>query len=148
MRLLLDTCVLMDYFLGREPFVRDVRRLFVMRSFRDAELWTSAKSYTDLFYVGERAHGPAKMQEMIERALPALRVCSIDQADIRAALGERWDDFEDCIVWQAARKVRADYLITRNVADFARSDVPALSPAAFFDQMEKNRGLVYEEVPF
>ena len=148
MRLLLDTCVLMDYFLGREPFVRDVRRLFVMRSFRDAELWTSAKSYTDLFYVGERAHGPAKMQEMIERALPALRICSIDQADIRAALGERWDDFEDCIVWQAARKARADYLITRNAADFARSDVPVLSPAAFFYQMEKDRGLVYEEVPF
>lgn len=51
-------------------------------------------------------------------------------------------------MWQAARKVRADYLITRNAADFARSDVPVLSPAAFFDQMEKDRGLVYEEVPF
>lgn len=148
MRLLLDTCVLMDFFLSREPFVRDVRRLFVMRYFRDAELWTSAKSYTDLFYVGAKAHGTARMQEMIESALPELKICSIDQQDIRAALTEHWDDFEDCIVWQAARKVRADYIVTRNEKDFARSDIPALSPAALLNHAEKNLGLTYEDVSF
>lgn len=148
MRLLLDTCVLMDFFLGREPFVHDVRRLFVMRYFRDTELWTSAKSYTDLFYVGARAHGAARMQEMVKSALPELKVCSIDQQDIRTALAERWDDFEDCIVWQAARKVRADFIVTRNEKDFARSDIPALSPAALLDHAEKNLGLTYEDVSF
>ena len=148
MRLLLDTCVLMDFFLSREPFVHDVRRLFVMRYFRDAELWTSAKSYTDLFYVGARAHGASRMQEMIEIALPELKVCSIDQQDIRTALTERWDDFEDCIVWQAARKVCADFIVTRNEKDFARSDIPALSPSALLDHAEKSLGLSYENVSF
>lgn len=146
MRLLLDSCVLMDYFLGREPFVHDVRRLFVMGYFRDAELWTSAKSYTDLFRVGSCAHGPAKMQEMIERALPKLKICSIDQGDVHAALSERWDDFEDCVVWQAARKVRADFIVTRNERDFARSDIPALSPAALLAHAELSLGLAYEDI--
>lgn len=148
MRLLLDTCVLMDFFLGREPFVHDVRRLFVMRYFRDAELWTSAKSYTDLFYVGSRAHGAAEMQRMIVRALPELKICSIDERDIHAALAEGWEDFEDCVVWQAARKVRADYIVTRNEADFTRSDIPALSPVALLEHAEKDLGLAYEDVTF
>ena len=148
MRLLLDTCVLMDFFLGREPFARDARRLFVMRYFRDAELWASAKSYTDLFYVGSRAHGSARMQEMIERSLPALKLCSIDERDVRTALSERWEDFEDCIVWQAARKARADFIVTRNEGDFSRSDIPALSPAALLARMERELGLVYEDVAF
>ena len=72
------------------------------------------------------------------------RLCPIDERDVQAALAESWEDFEDCVVWQAARKARADCIITRNEADFTRSDIPALSPTAFLEHAEKGLGLAYE----
>ena len=61
MKLLIDTNVLLDIFLCREQFVADAKKLFIMKQFRDAELWIAAQSYTDLNYVGAKAHGSARM---------------------------------------------------------------------------------------
>ncbi len=147
MRLLVDTNVLLDIFLAREPFVADARKLLVMEQFRDAELWTSTQSYTDLFYIGAKAHGPERMQKMTEEALPLFKICSLDQTDIRAALGAGWKDFEDCLIWRAAKKVKADYIITRNTRDFSRSTIPALTPSEFFSRIESEFHLAYDEAP-
>ncbi|EPD78638.1 PIN domain-containing protein [Atopobium sp. oral taxon 199] len=147
MRLLVDTNVLLDIFLAREPFVADARKLLVMEQFRDAELWTSAQSYTDLFYIGSKAHGPEHMQEIIKEALPLFKICSLDQTDIRAALAAGWKDFEDCLIWRVAKKVKADYIITRNMRDFSHSDIPALTPSEFFSRIESELHLAYDGVP-
>lgn len=147
MRLLVDTNVLLDIFLAREPFVADARKLLVMEQFRDAELWTSVQSYTDLFYIGSKAHGSERMQKMMEEVLPLFKICSLDQTDIRAALGTGWKDFEDCLIWRAAKKVKADYIITRNTRDFSHSDIPALTPSEFFSRIESEFHLAYDEVP-
>ena len=148
MKLLIDTNVLLDVFLCREQFVADAKKLFIMKQFRDAELWIAAQSYTDFYYVGAKAHGSARMQEILKEVFPLLNVCSIDGADISNALSERWEDFEDCLIWRTAKKIKADYIVTRNVADFTRSDIPALTPAMFFSTMEAEQNLVYKEAEF
>ena len=148
MKLLIDTNVLLDVFLCREQFVADAKKLFIMKQFRDAELWIAAQSYTDLYYVGSKAHGSARMQEILKEVFPLLNVCSIDGADISNALDEKWEDFEDCLIWRAAKKIKADYIVTRNVADFTCSDIPVLTPGEFFSTMEAEQNLVYEEAEF
>ena len=50
MRVLLDTCVLFDIIARRMPFEESLK-LLMPHSFGDLELWVSAKSYTDIFYV-------------------------------------------------------------------------------------------------
>ena len=148
MKLLIDTNVLLDIFLCREQFVADAKKLFIMKQFRDAELWIAAQTYTDLYYVGAKAHGSTRMQEILKEVSPLLNVCSFDGADISNALSEQWEDFEDCLIWRAAKKIKADYIVTRNTADFVRSDIPVLTPAKFFSTMESEQNLVYEEAEF
>ena len=148
MKLLIDTNVLLDVFLCREQFVADAKKLFIMKQFRDAELWIAAQSYTDLYYVGAKAHGSAHMQEILKEVFPLLNICSIDGVDISNALSEQWEDFEDCLIWRAAKKIKADYIVTRNTTDFIRSDIPVLTPAKFFSTMESEQNLVYEEAEF
>ena len=148
MKLLIDTNVLLDFFLCREQFVADAKKLFIMKQFRDAELWIAAQSYTDLYYVGAKARGSAHMQEILKEVFPLLNVCSIDGADILYALSEQWEDFEDCLIWRAAKKIKADYIVTRNTADFVCSDIPVLTPAKFFSTIEAEQNLVYEEAEF
>ena len=148
MKLLIDTNVLLDVFLRREQFVADAKKLFIMKQFKDAELWIAAQSYTDLYYVGAKAHGSDRMQKILKEVFPLLNVCFIDGADISYALDEQWQDFEDCLIWRAAKKIKADYIVTRNVADFTRSDIPVLTPGEFFSTMEAEQNLVYEETEF
>lgn len=148
MKLLIDTNVLLDVFLCREQFIADAKKLFIMKQFRDAELWIAAQSYTDLYYVGAKAHGSDCMQKILKEVFPLLNVCSIDGADISYALDEQWQDFEDCLIWRAAKKIKADYIVTRNAADFTRSDIPTLTPGEFFSTMEAEQNLVYKETEF
>lgn len=56
----------------------------------------------------------------------------MDHDYVRNAL-ERNDfsDFEDCLQDECALQNNADYIITRNIDDFANSNVPAVTPADF-----------------
>jgi predicted nucleic acid-binding protein len=40
-------------------------------------------------------------------------------------------DFEDAVVAAVAQREKADYIITRNTADFSKSSVPAITPDVF-----------------
>lgn len=42
-------------------------------------------------------------------------------------------DFEDCVVAKCAESCNADYIITRNVKDFAGSSVRAITPEEFLE---------------
>ncbi len=108
MKLLLDTCVLIDYFGRREPFFEACNALRVAEWFGEFELWASAKSFTDVFYVLSR-HVPSKdIQRAFCASASFLHVVSIDGNDIARAAQEGWEDFEDCLIAQAARKIGAD----------------------------------------
>ena len=128
MKLLLDTNVLIDYYLSRPGFAPDIRRLFALAALGKVELWASAKSFTDVFFVGSRAVDSAVLQEVIAKSLDVLNVCSIDGGDVRSCLEEKWPDFEDCLVARAAEKVKADAIVTRDLGGFARAAMPARTP--------------------
>lgn len=42
-------------------------------------------------------------------------------------------DFEDCLQDRCAKSVNAEYIITRNVEDFSKSEVPAMLPEDFWE---------------
>ena len=147
MKLLLDTNVLIDLVLNRKPYVEDTRKLMVAGFYHDAELWASAKSFTDVFYVARKvAPNVSVAYDAIQAIARELSICSIDATDVGNALSLRWPDFEDCVVYQAARKLKADYLITRNGKDFAGSSVPTMTPTEFLDHMADKRRIRYAEV--
>lgn len=145
MRLLLDTNGLIDYYGRREPFVEDWKQLRTMHLFGDAELWVSAKSFTDVFYVLSKVIEPDRLQGAFVKSLDFLNVCAIDGSDIERAARRAWPDFEDFLVNEAARKVRADAIITRDVKGFAESKIPCFTPREFFAWLKRERGLEYGE---
>ena len=148
MRLLSDTNVLVDYFGGRHPFFEEWELINAMQIAGYAELWASAESYTDAFYLLHKAVGSARLQEMFVESLECIRVCSLGEEDICEAAGRSWDDFEDCLIDVCAEKVKADYIITRDKSGFSRSKIPAYAPKAFFEHLEHDHGLVFELTDF
>ncbi len=146
MRILLDTNVLIDMYARRQPFEKDAARLVVMSVLGDAELWATSNSFTDVFFVLRKTFNSREVQDMIERSLEWINVCSVNSDDIKRALSCRWSDFEDCIVDVCADKIKADYVLTRDCSGFASSKEAVLDPKGFFAMLERDRGLTYGTV--
>ncbi|WP_101723399.1 PIN domain-containing protein [Eggerthella timonensis] len=146
MKLLLDTNVLVDYFGARQPFFDQWELINALQITGYAELWASAESYTDAFYLLRKAVGPAKLQDMFLQSLSFIKVCSVDEGDIREAAERSWPDFEDCLIGICAEKVKADYIITRDADGFKRSSMPAMDAPSFFAMLEEEYGIVYDMV--
>ncbi|MDO4443329.1 MAG: PIN domain-containing protein [Slackia sp.] len=143
---MLDTNTLIDLFSRRQPFFEDCERLMVMRIFGDVELWASAKSYTDVFCVLRKALGSADVQKMFLKSMEYMNVCSIDGSDIARAASMGWPDFEDCLVYVAADKIKADCILTRDEAGFSAAKIPACSATEFFEEYGKAKGVFYDAV--
>ncbi len=60
----------------------------------------------------------------------------------------RVSDFEDACVYQCARKIRADAIITRNKKDFEKSSIKVFDCEEWFSYLAQSKGLTYEEIPF
>ena len=73
MKLLLDTNVLVDYFGARRPFCDQWELINALQMTGYAELWASAESYTDAFYLLRRAVGSEKLQGMFLESLSFVR---------------------------------------------------------------------------
>ena len=146
MRLLADANVLLDYLLRRPGYGEDIRDLFVMGFYGDAELWAPAKSLTDVFCVARKAIGSQAAQKNMWARLERLRVVAIDGDDVRAAAEACWPNFEDCLIARAAEKVRANYIVTRDKAGFARAGVPAMTPRELLEEVSSKTGHHYAEV--
>lgn len=145
MRLLLDTNLLIDYFARREPFFAMWKRLRCAAWFKEIELWASAKSFTDVFYVLAKAVPSANLQQAFLESMAFLHVCSIDGEDIASAAKASWPDFEDCLVSVAAQKIGASFILTRDVAGFSQSPIPSKRPDEFFAWLEETQRIAYDD---
>ncbi|WP_165045223.1 PIN domain-containing protein, partial [Adlercreutzia sp. ZJ138] len=144
MRVLLDTNVLIDLYTQRPPDDDIAQKLLVMREFGDAELWVSAKSFTDVFYVLRKTYNSELIQNAFNESYPWLEICTIDVSDIHLASSRKWDDFEDCLIDICAEKIKADFLLTRDESCFSNAHTQVISPVDFFNFIQEEYGLVYD----
>ena len=63
-RILVDTSILIDFYQDRRPFSDLAVQLMVAESFGDVELWASAKSFNDVFYVLSRRCEDTALQQI------------------------------------------------------------------------------------
>lgn len=52
----------------------------------------------------------------------------VNDRTVDDALASNFDDFEDAMQYYAAVKCKADFIITRNVKDFAGTKIPVMTP--------------------
>lgn len=146
MRLLLDTDVLLDYYLRRRPFFKSAATLRVAQAYGDVDLWACAQSFSDAEYVMRKLAPLEDVRAAMAESLRFLRVCSTVAEDVAPGLASGWGELEDCLIARAAERIEADYLVTRDARGFGRSPVPAIAPDDLVDLLRREYGLEYEEV--
>lgn len=135
MKVLLDTNIILDYLLKREPFYADAKRIFDSCLYSIDGLVTP-HSLIDIFYMlSERTDSSEEYcRSTILKLKTVLYVVSETDSTVFLAIKNNdFKDFEDSIQHECAIFADADYIITRNAKDFSASKILVLSPADFFD---------------
>ncbi|MDR1211851.1 MAG: PIN domain-containing protein [Spirochaetaceae bacterium] len=138
MKVLVDTNVIIDILEKREEFFQasyEVARLAVQGRI---QAFMPASAVTDVYYIiHQSVHDAEKSKEAIIGLTTLVGLCDTMAGDIHAALSLPVNDFEDAVIAAIAKRERADYIVTRNEADFRDSPVPAVSPAAFLEHYKE-----------
>ncbi|MCB6607983.1 PIN domain-containing protein [[Clostridium] symbiosum] len=132
MQILLDTNVLIDYLMAREPFKASAEYILNACIANEIEGCIAAHSISNLFYILRKSYTVDERRDMLSVLCKILPVAGIDDAMIQRALQNKaFDDFEDCLQMECAISVKAQFIITRNLADFKYSTITAISPDEF-----------------
>ncbi len=129
MRVLLDTNVVLDVLLDREPFALDSARVMdqVERGLVTGLL--CATTITTLAYLAGKSVGKKQAVQQMRQLLNLFEVAPVTRAVLDAALSSKTADFEDAVLAEAAQQAGAQAVITRNLKDFSYSPVRAFTPA-------------------
>lgn len=129
MRILLDTDVLLDVALARDPFAADSADVlrWAESGGAAAVAWHSVANCAYLLKGGGRP--------FLERLLRLVEVAPVATADARRALDLPLSEVEDAFQAAAALAWQADAIVTRNLVDYRRSPIPAVTPAQFLKRL-------------
>lgn len=136
MRILIDTNILADALLGRDPYYTIAFDILTICAEKKVRGYIAAHSIPNLFYILRKHMSKEERREALKDICMIVRVENIDACKILSALdNEEFSDFEDCLQEECAMAVSADYIVTRNLKDFAFSKVPAVSPEEFISKV-------------
>ncbi len=135
MRVLLDTDVILDFFLEREPFVVNAAALLEAAQRGDFDGYISASTPINVFYHARKFKGIAVARHVVTVLLASLPVCPIDGPIAQAALMLSFSDYEDAVQHASATASGMEAIVTRNRDDYRRATLPVFSPTDFLAQL-------------
>ena len=104
----------------REPYFSASSALWEAIERGDMEAFFTASAATDIFYILNKYLGETTARNALANILRLLRVASVTETDVRKALNSELNDFEGALQLVCAGKLKADFLVTRNLRDYGR----------------------------
>ena len=138
MRVFVDSNIIIDHLTKREPFDRDAYDLF-SRIAKETDLigYTSVKSLSDIHYLMKRSlHSSLSALKLITKLTSLLLVLDNTDIDLLKAFSSEVTDFEDALIAESAVRNKLDFIVTRNVRDFERSHIKAITPRQCLDMLD------------
>lgn len=134
MKILVDTNLLLDVALQREPFLADSDRVLKWCETHPGHGFVAWHSISNSYYLLRKALGDVCARQFIATLLDLVEVAGTGTASAKHALVLPMGDFEDALQCAAAVHAGVDYVVTRDMGDYAGSVVPAIRPADFLAQ--------------
>ncbi len=132
MNAVIDTCVVVDFLQDRKPFSDTANAVFIAAASDSFEAFITANSVSDIYYLLFRSlHDDRKCHKVISDLFELVDILDATSLDCKKALLSKLKDYEDALLDEIAVRSGMDCIITRNIKDFAESNVRALTPEEF-----------------
>lgn len=135
MKVLIDTNVILDVLCSRQAFLEDAAKVFKLCEVSKISGYISALSVPNIVYIMRKELDVEKIKETLEKLSLIFTIADLKADDLKKAAGMNFKDYEDAVQSACASRIRADYIITRNIKDFAGSRVTAIRPSELFERL-------------
>ncbi len=128
MKVLIDTNIILDVLCKREGLYNNSASVMRYCEINRITGVISALTVPNIVYIMQKELDAQKTKETVEKLALIFTVADLKGIDITRALSMNFKDFEDALQSACALRVKADYIVTRNIKDFANSRVEAITP--------------------
>ena len=126
--ILIDTDVLIDVALDRQPFSDPAAELLDRLQTGPKRAFVAWHTLSNFYYLVAPARSGSDARAFIAELVRFVAVADCGTDAITYAAGLEMADFEDAMQVSAARASGARFVVTRNARDFKRSPIPAITP--------------------
>ena len=134
MRVFLDTNILLDVLLNRPGLVGESEAVILRCETAGDPMFIAWHGLATAYYLLKRGRTEAAALLEVDKILAWARVADASDVNARSARRMGFGDFEDALQAVSAEACAADVIVTRNRADFTKSQVAALSPQEFLQR--------------
>lgn len=129
MKLMIDTNVILDVFIKRQPFYEQSRKILELCENKAVQGFVTASSITDIFYIVRKStHSTETAYNCLGALFDIVKILPVTNDNVISAYAMKAQDFEDCLLAVCAVSNGCEYIVTRNKSDFKGFDIPAVSP--------------------
>lgn len=129
---------MLDFLLEREPHSEYADKLFDLFINKELNGFIAAHSISDIFYILRKFYSADERRKMLLEMCNLVDIVGIGKYEIfKSLMNFDFKDFEDCLQMECAVECNADYIITRNIKDFAQSSVPPITAEDFIKLIDK-----------
>jgi predicted nucleic acid-binding protein len=135
--ILIDTDVILDFFLDREPFSENAAQVLSLCEKKEITGFVTPVIVSNAYYLLSQKGKQEKVIEKLKILLTIIEILIIDKNSIIVALNSNFKDFEDALQnYSAELNGKIDIIITRNVKDYKKSKLPIMSPEDFLKSID------------
>ncbi|MDK2836442.1 MAG: hypothetical protein PWP21_1219 [Thermosediminibacterales bacterium] len=135
MKLMIDTNIVLDLLLKRN-FHESAYKIFKLAEEKKFDAYIASFAITDIYYFLRKELSLEISKEAIKALMEIAKPVSITKKDIEKALNfPEFDDLEDALQLQCAKKIKADYIITRD-RKFLKLTSKAIAPDEFLNTID------------
>lgn len=137
-KLFIDSDVIIDFFTDRQPHAHSASELFDLNERNEVELYASAVSINNIYYIVRKFLGHKRTIGVIEILVEMIKIVGTSEKEIIQALSNNFSDFEDSIQYSSALTIKdVDAIVTRNVKDYKNSEIAVMTPLHFLKMRDK-----------
>lgn len=136
MKVLIDTNVILDVLYKREGFYEDSLKIWKLCETRNLDGYISALSIPNIVYILRRELDPEKTLEVINNINLVFKIYDLKSDIIMQAAEKKTKDYEDALQMVTAQKLKASFIVTRNIKDFAGGKIIAVKPSELLERLD------------
>lgn len=133
-KVFVDTDVCLDLLSGRKPFNAVAEKLFSLADLGKLKICVSSLSFSNIDYLLHARYKVGDSRKILAKFKTLVTVLAVDDKIIDLAIASDFTDFEDAIQYNTAIENNIQIILTRNLRDYKKAQIPVMTPDIFLSK--------------
>ena len=129
MKVLIDTNIMIDALTNRDGRSGFSATVIDLCAKQVIDGYVALHSISNMYYILRKQYSDAERRTILKRYNEILKVAEVGNDVVDTAINNTAiSDYEDALQYAYAETVGADYIVTRNIKDYGKAEIRAISP--------------------